>query len=54
MSGHALLSASSAHRWMNCTPSALLATFKKSGTASHWAAELVLLKISALITQMTF
>lgn len=44
---HALLSASSAHRWMNCTPSALIAArypsqstpFTREGTQAHEVAE---------------
>ena len=44
---HAILSASSSHRWMNCTPSARLeqefqeyeSTAAKEGTAAHALAE---------------
>lgn len=48
MSGHALLSASSAHRWMNCPPSALkesqfsettVSPYALEGTRAHAAAE---------------
>lgn len=50
MSAHALLSASSAHRWLNCTPSARLeepipdsdSTYAAEGTLAHRLGELTL------------
>ena len=58
MAKHALLSASSASRWLNCTPSARLAedikdtssAYAAEGTLAHELAELILRKELKLIT----
>lgn len=55
---HALLSASGAHRWMECTPSAILeqnfenksSVFAEEGTLAHHVAELKLRKFNGEIT----
>lgn len=56
--GHALLGASSAHRWLVCPPLARLeekikdrgSSFAEEGTAAHELAELQLLKRFKLLT----
>ena len=58
MTAHALLGASGAHRWLNCTPSARLeenyedttSDYAKEGTLAH---ELCELKLERYLTPMT-
>jgi hypothetical protein len=62
MKKHALLSASGASRWLNCTPSAVLESKIKStvsqyadeGTVAHALAELELKKYFALISNLEY
>lgn len=59
---HALLSASSASRWLNCTPSAVLeskvkqvsSSYADEGTVAHALAELELRKQFSLITNLQY
>lgn len=59
---HALLSASSAHRWINCTPSSVLesifpdggSTYAEEGTTAHALAELMLSYNNGDITKRTY
>jgi len=60
MAQHALLSASSSHRWLNCTPSARLeehfentsSVFAEEGTAAHALAEYKLKKYLGIKAEM--
>lgn len=62
MGNHALLSASSAHRWMNCTPSARLeetfenttSTFAEEGSFMHLLGETKLRKYLGEIKESTY
>lgn len=62
MGAHALLSASSAHRWMHCTPSARLeesfenttSSFAEEGTFMHELGELKLRKYIGVIKESTY
>jgi len=62
MSKHALLSASTAYRWLNCTPSARLteklediqSVYAAEGTLAHSLAELQLRYLLKLITKATY
>lgn len=62
MTKHALLSASSAERWLNCTPSARLqedvkditSPFAAEGTLAHELGELILQKSLNIITKVKF
>lgn len=62
MAAHALLSASGAYRWLNCTPSARLtekmedttSTYAEEGTLAHSLGELLLKKELKLITPKKF
>lgn len=60
---HAILSASAAHRWLECTPSAMLeaiedvepcSTYAEEGTAAHALAELKLSKMYGKIDTETY
>lgn len=60
---HAILSASAAHRWLECTPSAMLeatediepcSTYAEEGTAAHALAELKLSKMYNKIDSETY
>lgn len=60
---HALLSASGANRWMNCTPSALIedkiaskgdSPFAREGTLAHEFGELELLKFFKMVTSAQY
>ena len=59
---HAILSASGAHRWLNCTPSARLeepvpdtsSIYAEEGTLAHDLAELELKRILKKLTKELF
>jgi len=62
MAKHALLSASGAHRWLECTPSALLelqfpqstSEYAEEGTAAHELCELTARYFLGEVSEMDF